>query len=319
VLASEVQVESPTDTDRLRFGLTGEAGLNDGTAFPFLMLGLGLLGVHPLGTAGWRWLSIDLLWASGAGLVTGWLLGTAIGRLVVHLRRTHREAVGLDDFLALGLIALAHGVAVALAGYGFLAVFAAGLALRRIEARESGDRPPHEVLAQATAAAESRDLATCGEAAPAYMAQAVLGFTEQLERVAEVALMIVLGMMLASTGFAVQGFALSALLFLGIRPLVTWLCSAGTGASHAQRLLIGWFGIRGIGSLYYLLFAITHGLPAQLAEVMVAPVLTVLATSAVVHGISVTPLMSLYSRRRRRHGELAGAVAPSGDVDATLR
>jgi NhaP-type Na+/H+ or K+/H+ antiporter len=151
------------------------------------------------------------------------------------------------------------------------------------------------------------------------MAQAVLGFTEQLERVAEVALMIVLGMMLASTGFAVQGFALSALLFLGIRPLVTWLCSAGTGASHAQRLLIGWFGIRGIGSLYYLLFAITHGLPAQLAEVMVAPVLTVLATSAVVHGISVTPLMSLYSRRRRRHGELAGAVAPSGDVDATLR
>ena len=56
VLASAVQVSTPTDRDRLRFTLTGEAGLNDGTAFPFVMLGLGLLGLHELGAGGWRWM-----------------------------------------------------------------------------------------------------------------------------------------------------------------------------------------------------------------------------------------------------------------------
>src|SRR5919206_497446 len=63
VLASDVQVEGPTDQDRLRFGLTGEAGLNDGTAFPFVMLGLGLIGLHELGQAGWRWFAVDVVWA----------------------------------------------------------------------------------------------------------------------------------------------------------------------------------------------------------------------------------------------------------------
>ena len=79
VLASDVQVTDPADGDRLRFGLTGEAGLNDGTAFPFVMLGLGLLGVHDLGANGWRWIAIDLLWAVAAGLATGIVLGTLVG------------------------------------------------------------------------------------------------------------------------------------------------------------------------------------------------------------------------------------------------
>src|SRR5687768_2425331 len=111
VLASDVQVEHPTDRDRLRFGLTGEAGLNDGTAFPFVMLGLGLLGLHELGAMGWRWLVVDVLWAAAAGLGVGWALGWGVGRVVVWLRREYKEALGLDDLLALGLIALAYGVA----------------------------------------------------------------------------------------------------------------------------------------------------------------------------------------------------------------
>jgi sodium/hydrogen antiporter len=41
VLASDVQVSDPQDRSRLRVALTGEGGLNDGTAFPFVMLGLG--------------------------------------------------------------------------------------------------------------------------------------------------------------------------------------------------------------------------------------------------------------------------------------
>jgi NhaP-type Na+/H+ or K+/H+ antiporter len=133
VLASAVQVESSGDRDRLRFSLTGEGGLNDGTAFPFVMLGLGLLGLHDMGTGGWRWLAVDVIWATAGGLLIGGALGALIGKLVVYLRTRHQESVGLDEFLALGLIALAYGVAVLGHAYGFLAVFAAGLALRRVK------------------------------------------------------------------------------------------------------------------------------------------------------------------------------------------
>jgi NhaP-type Na+/H+ or K+/H+ antiporter len=125
VLASDVQVHTPADRDRLRFALTGEGGLNDGTAFPFVMLGLGLLGLHDLGPWGWRWLAVDVLWGSACGIAVGAGLGFAIGKLVLFLRREHKEAVGLDDFLSLGLVALSYGAALLLKGYGFLAVFAA--------------------------------------------------------------------------------------------------------------------------------------------------------------------------------------------------
>ena len=106
-----MQVAEPGDRDRLRFSLTGEAGLNDGTAFPFVLLGLGLLGLHDLGGSLWRWLAVDVLWGVGAGIGIGAALGTLVGRLVLYLRRTHKEAVGLDNFLALGLIGISYGVA----------------------------------------------------------------------------------------------------------------------------------------------------------------------------------------------------------------
>ena len=186
VLASDVQVDHPTDGDRLRFSLTAEAGLNDGTAFPFVMLGLGLLGLHELGAGGWRWWTVDVAWAIGAGLVVGTLLGTLVGRLVIFLRREHREALGLDDFLALGLITLSYGVALLIHAYGFLAVFAAGLALRRIERRHAGEGEPPPAVEVAMAGENAEREATDPDTAPAYMAQAVLGFTEQLERIGTV-------------------------------------------------------------------------------------------------------------------------------------
>lgn len=111
VLASDVQLAHPGDRNRLRFSLTGEAGLNDGTAFPFVMLGLGLLGEHGLGAWGWRWLAVDVVWAVAAGLGLGFGLGTLAGQVVLYLRREHKEAVGLDDFLALGLIGFSYGAA----------------------------------------------------------------------------------------------------------------------------------------------------------------------------------------------------------------
>src|SRR5687768_13889012 len=163
VLASDVQVVHEHDAEPVRFNLTAEAGLNDGTAFPFAMLGLGLLGEHELGSWGGRWLIVDVVWAVGVGLAVGTLCGAAIGRLVIYLRRVHREAVGLDEFLALGLIALSYGLALLLHAYGFLAVFAAGLALRRVEAAASGERPPDEV--RALARAEGEEAATHPEKA----------------------------------------------------------------------------------------------------------------------------------------------------------
>jgi NhaP-type Na+/H+ or K+/H+ antiporter len=314
VLASDVQVETAMDRDRLRFALTGEAGLNDGTAFPFIMLGLGLLGAHEIGVFGWRWVTVDLVWAVGAGLAVGWLVGTLTGRLVLYLRRTHREAVGLDDLLALGVIALAYGLALLVAGYGFLAVFAAGLAVRRVERRETtrgkaAVTAPADVRAAAasatltthrpagTSTTDKERLATDESTAPAYMAEAALGFTEQLERLAELAVVLLLGSMLGPDTLRWDALWFALLLFLVIRPVALAIGAPMRGSPAPQRLLASWFGIRGIGSLYYMFFALVHAVPATLGERLVATTFTIVATSIVLHGVSVTPLMTWYGRR----------------------
>ena len=294
VLASDVQVESERDTETVRFGLTGEAGLNDGTAFPFVMLGLGLLGLHDLGAWGWRWVAVDVVWAVAAGLVIGAVCGAAIARLVVYLRRHHREALGLDEFLALGLIALSYGLALLVHAYGFLAVFAAGLALRQSERADGGDAPPARVEA---AAHSTEDQASEGQTDHAHMARAVLTFNEQFERIAEVALVLVIGAMLPGVTWPTHGALFLAALLLAIRPLAVWLGLRGAGLSGPQVAFMSWFGIRGIGSLYYLSFAIAFGVSGADARTLADLTLLVIAASIVVHGISVTPLMRLYQRR----------------------
>ena len=133
VLASDVQLRSPHDRDNLRFALTGEGGLNDGTAFPFIFLGLGLLGLHDIGAFGWRWALIDLAWGTIGGLGIGFAIGAGVARGVRALRQWRKDAAILDEFLLLGLIGLSYGVALAAHTLGFLAVFAAGLALRRAD------------------------------------------------------------------------------------------------------------------------------------------------------------------------------------------
>jgi NhaP-type Na+/H+ or K+/H+ antiporter len=303
VLASDVQVHEPGDRDQLRFALTGEGGLNDGTAFPFVMLGLGLLGLHELGAFGWRWFAVDLVWAVAAGLGVGAGLGFAVGRLVLYLRREHKEAVGLDDFLALGLIALAYGVAVLIKGYGFLAVFAAGVALRLlVQAQSTSLEESRHVVEQAAAApdeAVAEKIAVDPRHAPAFMAHAVLGFNRQLERIGEVAVVVTIGALLWAVQWQSAGWWFVPLLLLVIRPLSVAVGLAGSGALPTRRWLIGWFGIRGIGSLYYLMFAVNHGLPRELAQQLAGLTLSVVVTSIVVHGISVTPLMNAYERRGR--------------------
>jgi len=304
VLASDVQVHAATDRDRLRFALTGEGGMNDGTAFPFVMLGLGLLGLHDLGALGWRWLAVDVLWSVACGIGVGAGLGLAIGRLVLFLRREHHEAVGLDDFLALGLVALSYGCALALDGYGFLAVFAAGVALRHLVERQTAV-PAASRKAVANAAVKpdttAAELAAVDpEHAPAYMVHAVLGFNEQLERIGEVAVVIAIGALLWAVDWNQAVWWFVPLLLVVIRPLSVALGLSGSSAMGNQRVLIGWFGIRGIGSLYYLMYAINHGLSRDLADQLTALTLSVVVASIVVHGISVTPLMAMYERTMGR-------------------
>ena len=301
VLASDVQVEDAGDRDRLRFSLTAEGGLNDGAAFPFVMLGLGLLGLHDMGAAGWRWLAVDVLWAIVAGLGIGAALGTLIGKLVVYLRSRYQESVGLDEFLAVGLIALAYGIAVLAHAYGFLAVFAAGLALQRVKAPEVGKR---RVATRPAARKDTKTLdprATHPKYASAYMMQAVLGFNEQLGRIGEVAVVLLVGAMLAFTTLATSSVWFVLLVFVLVRPLSVWLGLLGAPISSDQRILISWFGIRGIGSIYYLMYAINHGLPRPLADQIIAITLTTVTVSIVLHGISVTPLMHFYAKRKAGH------------------
>ena len=310
VLASDVQVAAVDDRDRLRFSLTGEGGLNDGAAFPFVMLGLGLLGLNDLGPHAWRWLLEDVLWATAGGLSIGGLLGAVIGRLVVYLRSRHQESVGRDEFLALGLIALTYGVAVLSHSAGFLAVFAAGLALQRVKERPvtSAGAGVFEAGLQGVEAHQA--VARDQRHASAYMTREVQGFNDQLERLAEVVVVLLVGAMLAYIDLPANAWWFIALLFLVVRPLAVSLGLLGARVSRDQRLLISWFGIRGIGSIYYLMFAINQGLARPLAEQIIALTLAVVAVSIVVHGVSVTPLMGFYARRKRRGARRQPSIPP---------
>ena len=302
VLASDVQVGDPSDRDRLRFGLTGEGGLNDGTAFPFVMLGLGLLNLHELGEGGWRWWSIDVLWAVAGGLALGYLLGTLVGRAIINLRMRHREALGSDEFIALGLIALTYGLALLSQTYGFLAVFAAGLALRRI------DEPKSVLPAESTPALSPADREASGAEAPAHMMNAVQRFNSQLESFVEVAIVLAVGVLIATVQFRSEVLWFIPVLFLLIRPAAVYVGLLGTHVKGTQRRLMAWFGIRGIGSLYYLLYAISHHIEPALAEHLLSITLAVIVASVIAHGISVTPLMTRYeSRKRSGRGTDAGS------------
>jgi NhaP-type Na+/H+ or K+/H+ antiporter len=325
VLASDVQVQGPTDRDNLRYGLTGEAGLNDGTAFPFVMLGLGLLGLHPDDEAGFlglwakgefnllAWLGWDLLWAVTAGLLVGGLTGWLIGRIVLYLQQHQKHTFALDEFLVLGLIALSYGLAELLYGYGFLAVFAAGYALRYLElhltnhAPEPVELPPlpvdqeieHEVITKEP------------EKAAHFLILSLKNFNEQLERILQATVVLLIGGVLTTEYWAPEVVWLVPLLFLVVRPAAVMLGLIHSKLPLVQRGLIGWFGIRGIGSIYYLTYAIEHGVPDDLARRLTALVLSLVAVSIIVHGITVTPIMSWYTERheRRHHHDARGTVA----------
>jgi NhaP-type Na+/H+ or K+/H+ antiporter len=287
VLASDVQVDNPGDRDRLRFSLSGEGGLNDGAAFPFVMLALGVLGLHPLGDGGWRWWTVDLLWAVAGGLVIGWVTGWTFSRVVLHLRRRRETAFGMESFLTLGLIAVTYGLALSARTYGFLAVFVAGLAMRAVEYADSGQRdsvPATDGARRATSA---------------YMARAVLDFTLDIERLAELAVMLLVGALLSTATFSAFSLGIAAALLFVVRPLAVRLTLIGSPLTRMQRRLAAWFGIRGVGSVYYLAYALSHGAAGEETAQVADAVLATIVASVLLHGASATPVMQLYRRVRR--------------------
>ncbi|WP_114809923.1 cation:proton antiporter [Paraburkholderia kururiensis] len=303
VLAHDVQVHNPGDLDRVRFSLSGEGGVNDGIALPFALAGLALCesgGGQAHALPSWPWLFGEALWGVAGAVVIGGALAWATMQTVAWLRTRYARALGLEGFFALGLIELAYGAAQLAHTYGFIAVFAAGVTMRRVEHRASGERPPREVIGSV----DSDDVdatASDPQKAHAYMAESVLGFTIEMERIAEVFVMTVVGNVVANLReplFTWSCLGVVAALFFVVRPLAVTLSLAGAGATPAQRRLMGWFGIRGVGSFYYLAYSLEQG-PVKSIVPLVPFVIATIVASVIVHGISATPLMNWY--RRVRH------------------
>jgi sodium/hydrogen antiporter len=180
--------------------------------------------------------------------------------------------------------------------------WAAGLALRRVRERPPVDSAP--LVATARVEGHSYDtLATHPHHASATMRDNVQGFHEQLESLAEMALVLVVGAMLAYAKALPAVWWFVPLLLLVLRPVSVALALWGEDLTPPQRAMIGWFGVRGIGSVFYLLFALRHGLDQPLAELLVSLTLWTVAASIVAHGLTAQPMMHRYIlwRRRERH------------------
>ncbi len=294
VLASEVQIRSENDADAVRVSLTAEGGLNDGTALPIVMLALGLLGVGTLGENGLHWAWHALAWPILGGALLGWCFGRALGSTVHRLlRRGH--GLGWDELLYLGIIALAYGLSRLTDTSSFLFVFTCALGLFRLSAEES-------------------DRLTAAGVDGAELADRLLEFGHRCERLVEVAMVLMLGFAMAWVAWRAELVAYGLLLVVVIRPLSVFMTVPRREMPKTQRRLVAWFGIRGIGSLFYLAYVIDAGIAPTLASDLVDATLPAIAISIVLHGISATPLMALYRRRRvlqRREKRLQARRAPS--------
>jgi NhaP-type Na+/H+ or K+/H+ antiporter len=310
VLASTIAVDNAADRDGLRVAISGEAGMNDGSAMPFLLLGLIWLQGPLSWTTFGHWALLELAWGVGAGVALGFGLGWLVGSLSTRLVGLGRDP-GPGAWLTAGLIALSYAAAEALGALGFLAVFAAGVGLRRVEVgvvqehphprlrheRDITRTPPAEfVVRPALDGGIDRDEPV--EAVGRVVAEA-LAFGSMMEHLLGPLLVLLLGIALASH-WAPQAFGLAAVLFVLVRPLATWLTTAGLRLSGQRRLLLGWLGIRGIGGLNYLAYALVHGLDGRAAPLVAGVVVTTITLSVVVHGFSAQPLLAWRHRRLTR-------------------
>ena len=275
VLASDVQVGPPGEgkEDDVRFTLTSEAGLNDGLAFPFVNLAIALALAAQSGDP-WLldWLSIDVVWKVAVGTAVGVAVGRCLGWVTFHLPQHARLSRTGDGFVALGITAISYSLAEMAHGYGFLAVFVSALSFRATERRHEYHERLHD-------------------------------FVEQIERLLMMILLVAFGGAL-STGGLLQAatwpmvlFALATLLL--IRPAAAWISFIGRPEPGSEKAVIAFFGIRGIGTVYYLAYAMGRA-PFDGADVVWSAAAMVIVISIVLHGATVTPVMRLLDRKRQR-------------------
>jgi NhaP-type Na+/H+ or K+/H+ antiporter len=265
VLAADVQVGPPRsgEESHVRFSLTSEAGLNDGLAFPFVNLALAM-AAHGASVGVWtlEWLAVDVFWKLAAGIGVGWAVGWALGLLAFRLPGRISLSRSGDGFVALGVTLLAYGLAELVYGYGFLAVFAAALALRRAEREHDYHDRLHD-------------------------------FAEQIERLAMMALLVLFGGALASGLLWPITWAETALAFAVlfiVRPAAGLIGLLGAPQRWRERLVISFFGIRGVGSVYYLAYGLNRE-DFGSAPHLWAVVALVILVSIFIHGTAVTPVM----------------------------
>ena len=309
VLAAEVQVEHPDDKDRLRLMLTGEAGFNDGTAFPMVVLGVGLVGIyagedlHALGAYGWKFFVIDVLWRILGGLAIGYGGGWLVGQGVLWIRKRVPHDIGADEMLTLGFIALIYGAALAAYTYAFLAVFAAAVASRQIELRDNANKSAKDAIAEAEKA-EVEHEADAPEHAAAMLARSGTLIAETLEKLVEVTLVVLTGSLItAAVVREPRVLWFVPLMLFVVRPLAVYATLWRCEVTPKQRGMTAWFGLRGIGTLYYLTHAFGFGVADALgadARLLADLCLGTIAASVILHGFSVTPLMHWYQRHRGR-------------------
>lgn len=264
VLAGDVGVGPPGDEEEHppNLALTAEAGLNDGLAFPFVFLGAFIAAE---GGSGWlaEWLAADVVYAVLAGTALGAAGGYAIAASIVRLRERRLMIPALDGWVAVAAVLLVYGLTEIAGAYGFLAVFAAGVAFRNYEHGHEINRRVHDGA-------------------------------EVVEKFCELGLILLLGSLVTPTGLAEVGWAgwlLVPVLLCAIRPAATFVAFLGSRMTAGERAFIGWFGVRGIGSLYYVAVALGFGiLTVQEARMLFWTVTACVVVSIVVHGVTATPL-----------------------------
>jgi NhaP-type Na+/H+ or K+/H+ antiporter len=286
VLASDVQVGPPKtgQEDEVRFGLTSEAGLNDGLAFPFVHLAIALAAAASSGEPWFiDWVTYRVLWEIGGGVAAGWLIGRAFGWLTFHVPAKTKLAKTGDGLIAISATLVSYGLTEIIHCYGFLAVFVTALTFRSTHREHDFQVQMHEM-------------------------------TEQIERIAMMVLLLLFGGALARGLLAPVTWAdagVAAVILLIIRPLTGLIGLLGFKADRTEKLTLAFFGIRGVGSFYYLTYGLNH-MELAGAERLWGLVGLIVLMSVLLHGLTVTPIMRLLDRLQGRDPDAEEGTPPPG-------
>jgi NhaP-type Na+/H+ or K+/H+ antiporter len=272
VLASDVQVPGPHadgDDDEVRFALTSEAGLNDGLAFPFTNLAV-LIALHGASPSGWlsEFLLIEVGYKIGVGVLGGLLVGRLLAWLIFS--RSSPLPRVRDGMAALAATLIAYAGTELIGGYGFLAVFVGAVVIRNQERKHSYLEVMHQ-------------------------------FSDQIERLLSAIILVLFGGALVSgvlTYLDWRGVLVAVAVVLVVRPAAGLAGLARTPIPDPERGAIAFFGIRGVGSFYYLAYASNQVEFIQVEQVWAVTALVV-AISIVIHGSAATPVMKRIDRRSR--------------------